>query len=1252
MKLIEFNESQSFLDPGLELVQALKNRIVFLDGAMGTMIQRYKLQEADYRGSRFQNLEKDQKGNNELLVLTQSHIIFEIHSQYLDAGADIIETDTFNATQIALADFGVSHLAFEINVEAAKIAKRAVVAHRARTGRPAWVAGSIGPMNRSASLSPDVSRPGYRNITFDQLVESYSEQIRGLIEGGVDLFLPETTFDTLNLKACIFALESVFEEKKQRWPVILSVTITDQSGRTLSGQTLDAFWWSVRHAQPLAVGINCALGAKEMRPYVEQLGRIADCYVACYPNAGLPNPLSDTGYDETPEHTAQLLKDFAQDGLVNIVGGCCGTTPNHIKAVVESVRSFSPRLIPSLDSALRLSGLEPLVVKEADSNFLMIGERTNVTGSALFSKLIKHNQFNEGLEVARQQVVSGANILDVNFDEGMLDSEKCMRDFLNLIASEPEISRIPIMVDSSKWSVIEAGLKCTQGKSVVNSISLKEGEEEFLRHARWIQRMGAAMIVMAFDEKGQATELSEKVRICKRAYDLLRKHLNIDPNDIIFDPNILTVGTGLDEHNNYANEFISAVAEIKKCCPGARVSGGVSNVSFSFRGNNKVREAMHSVFLYHAIKNGLDMAIVNAGMIEVYENIELELKTAVEDLILNRNPRATENLLAIAEKYKGVGGATQKVPDLKWRSLALQDRVVHSLVNGQDQFVEEDMKEALSAASSPLEIIEGPLMDGMKEVGRLFGEGKMFLPQVVKSARVMKKAVAVLEPQLMEASRNGISERTVKEKIILATVKGDVHDIGKNIVGVVLACNGYEVIDLGVMVSIEQIMKAIDQYQPQYIGLSGLITPSLEEMIYNLKEFQRRGVSIPVLIGGATTSKAHTAVKLDPHYKGWVAHIPDASLVVGSLGQYQSASDKQKFISEFKLEYKKVREYYLNSIQKLNDELLPFSEAQKLRAEIKYNDSIHTFNQDVIKKPLMGLRLETQITIQDLVPFIDWGPLFWSWDLKGTYPEILSHKKYGEEATRLMADAQKVLKELIRDFNNSPKAVWGIWSAYSSNEDIILDDPDNQRTEVFHFLRQQKKKSDGSACLSLADFVAPKQSQFEDVLGLFAVTMGKAIESYAEKIKISGDDYKSILIKSISDRLAEALAEKIHRDFRLALAIEQADTWTLKDLLNEKYQGIRPAPGYPACPDHYEKSKIWNWLKPDQNIELNLTESMAMSPASAVSGYLFASKEAKYFTVGPILKDQVLDYVQRSGRSLQEVEKWLSPILGYNTQKE
>lgn len=1226
-----------------KLADLIRQRLVILDGAMGTMIQRHSLTEADFRGERFVQHGCDLKGNSDVLSLTQPNIIADIHRQYFEAGADIVETNTFTATAIAQADYGLQSFTYEMNFQSARLAvdvRNDFVAKN--KGKVGFVAGSMGPTNRTLSLSPDVSRPEYRAVTFDEMAQAYSEQVRGLMDGGVDLLLPETTFDTLNLKAAIFAIEQVFEERRQRLPVILSVTITDQSGRTLSGQTLDAFWFSVKHARPLAVGINCALGAREMRPYVEQLSRIADCFTACYPNAGLPNPLSPTGYDEKPEDTGRLLQEFAQSGLVNIVGGCCGTTPEHIQAVARAVHGISPRKPAQLPVATRLAGLEPLVSPvDGTAPFLLIGERTNVTGSPKFAQMIREDRFSDALAVARSQVDNGANIVDINFDEGLLDSAACMTRFLNLIAAEPDIAKVPIMIDSSKWSVLEAGLKCIQGKAIVNSISLKEGEEEFLAHARTAQLFGAAVVVMAFDEKGQAASREDKVRVCQRAFKLLREKLDFDPTDIIFDPNILTVATGIDEHNAYAVNFIEAVSEIKSLCPGVRTSGGVSNISFSFRGNNFVREAMHSAFLYHAIQAGLDMAIVNAGMIEVYEEIPPVLLERVEDVLLNRRPDSTERLLEFAEQVKSEATrAAKSGAALEWRNSSVEERIAHALVKGIDEFIEEDTRQALVAYKIPLKVIEGPLMDGMKVVGELFGSGKMFLPQVVKSARVMKKAVAVLEP-VMEAEKQAQGALSKQGTMVIATVKGDVHDIGKNIVSVVMACNGYKVIDLGVMVTSDKILQAAKEHRADLVGLSGLITPSLDEMIHNAKEMERMGCRYPLLIGGATTSRTHTAVKIAPHYSGPTVHVGDASLVVGVCSQVLNEKSRPRFVQELESQQDEARKNFARRYEGQNQ--IPLAAARQRRRPWQMREA------DIQMPEALGEQVWTNVVLSDVVPFIDWSPLFWTWDLKGVYPKIFEHARYGQQAKDIFADAQKMLKLIVKENRFRPRTAFGLWSAQSDGDDVSVLDKTGKSIGKFHFLRQQNKKPEGEFNYSLADFVAPKESGVVDVIGAFVTTMGFEVEEFADEFKRKHDDYSAIMVKALGDRLAEALTEMLHLRVRQQFKFGRAENLTNEDLIAEKYRGIRPAPGYPACPDHTEKAEIWRLLNVKENLGVELTESYAMNPPSSVSGLYFMHPEAKYFMVGSIERDQVEDYARRKGMSAAEIEKWLAPNLGYRS---
>ncbi len=1227
-----------------EVLSLLKERIAVLDGAMGTMVQRYKLTEEDFRGSRFTDHAVDLKGNNDLLVLTRPEVIREIHIQYLEAGADIIETNTFSATRIAQADYHLEDLAYEINVAAARLAKEAVEeVCRRHPGRKAFVAGAIGPTNRTCSMSPDVNNPAYRAVTFDQLVDNYYEQVKGLVEGGADILLPETTFDTLNLKAAIFAIERFFDDSGFRLPVMLSVTITDASGRTLSGQTVEAFWYSVKHARPLSVGINCALGAKEMRPYIEELSRLAPCYISSYPNAGLPNPLSDTGYDEKPRDTAALVREFAESGFVNIVGGCCGTTPDHIRAIAEGVKGVKPRVRPPLSGESTYSGLEPLKLAQKGAPFLMVGERTNVTGSPKFAQLIKAGDFDTALSVARQQVENGANVIDINFDEGLLDSEASMTKFLNLIASEPDIAKVPIMIDSSKWSVIEAGLKCAQGKCIVNSISLKEGEEKFLEQAKLALRYGAAVIVMAFDEEGQAATKADKIRICQRAFRLLTEVVKMPPEDIIFDCNILTVATGMDEHNNYAVDFIEAVSEIKRLCPGARTSGGVSNISFSFRGNNVVREAMHSAFLFHAIRAGLDMGIVNAGMLEVYEEIPKDLLEMVEDVLLNRRSDATERLIDYAEQIKGQAKSGKSKEAETWRLGTVEERLAHALVKGITDFIDEDTEEARKKLPKPLDVIEGPLMDGMKIVGELFGAGKMFLPQVVKSARVMKKAVAYLMPFMEEEKRkNAMGGSSSQGKFVIATVKGDVHDIGKNIVSVVLACNNYEVIDLGVMVSCEKILEKAKEVGAHAIGMSGLITPSLDEMIHNAREMQRLGFEIPILIGGATTSKAHTAIKIAPHYEGVVTHVADASLVVNVLNDLLHPVRSESTKNALKIEQADIRVRHLG--QAKDQTMLSLKEAQSLKFTCDWQKA------DIIRPEHLGVKVFESIPLSSIVPYIDWSPFFWAWEMKALYPGVLEHKKWGAEAKALFKDAQAMIKTIINGKKFRARAVLGFWPAHSEGDDVTIYASETDLTPIhrFHFLRQQRRKDDDPRCFSLADFIAPKSSGRLDYFGGFAVTAGEEVEAFADEFQARGDDYSSILVKAIGDRFAEALAEMMHKKARENWRYGRHENLAPEDLVKEKYRGIRPAPGYPACPDHSEKEILWRALGVEKACGIKLTESMAMYPASSVSGFYFAHAESQYFRVGKIGEDQVKDYALRKGMTVKEVEKWLTPNLGYD----
>jgi 5-methyltetrahydrofolate--homocysteine methyltransferase len=1227
----------------LERIAAFKRllteRILILDGGMGTLIQRHGLTEADYRGERFKGWRCDLRGNSDILVLTRPDVIGSIHRAYLDAGADIIETNTFTANFPSQADYGTENLVAEINLEGARLARRVADEYAERTGEVRFVAGAIGPTNRTASLSPNVNDPAYRNIDFDQLVETYSIAARALIEGGVDLFLIETIFDTLNAKAAIYAVRQENEAAGIDIPIIISGTITDASGRTLSGQTTEAFWNSVRHAQPIAIGLNCALGARQLRPYIEELSRIADVYVSAYPNAGLPNAFGE--YDEAPCQTAELVREYATSGLVNIVGGCCGTTPDHIRHIREAVAGVPPRKPPKLEPRCRLAGLEPLNIGP-DSLFVNVGERTNVTGSAKFRRLIEADDYNAALEVARQQVANGAQVIDINMDEGMLDSEAAMVRFLNLIASEPDIARVPIMIDSSKWSVIEAGLKHIQGKGIVNSISLKEGEEAFLEQARKVRAYGAAVVVMAFDEQGQADTVERKVAICQRSYRLLTEKIGFPPEDIIFDPNIFAVATGIEEHNDYARAFIEATAEIKRTCAHAHVSGGVSNVSFSFRGNEPVREAMHSVFLYHAIKAGMTMGIVNAGQLAIYEEIPSELRERVEDVILNRRPDATERLLEIAERYKGEAGA-KKAEDLAWRSWPVEKRLEHALVKGIDEFIVEDTEEARQRYERPLQVIEGPLMDGMNVVGDLFGAGKMFLPQVVKSARVMKKAVAHLIPYIEQEKARGGASRS-NGKIVLATVKGDVHDIGKNIVGVVLQCNNFEVIDLGVMVPCERILETAEREGADMIGLSGLITPSLDEMVHIAREMQRRGLNKPLLIGGATTSPAHTSVRIDPEYEGPVVYVKDASRSVGICQQLVTPETRAEFIAKIKTEHAERREQHRGKRTKMPQ--LTLGQARANRFKIDWG----SYTPPVPR--MLGIRVFEDYSLEDLTRYIDWMPFFNAWEFRGTFPEILTDPNVGEEASNLYADARRMLKQIIRERWLTAKGVFGLFPANSVDDDDVEIYTDESRTQVLarlHFLRQQKGKPPGQSHDCLADFVAPKASGRRDYIGAFAVTAGIGIEAHLERFQQEHDDYSSILLKALADRLAEAFAERLHERVRREFwGYAPDERLTNEQLIKEEYRGIRPAPGYPACPDHTEKATLWQLLKPDENAQIHLTDSYAMYPTAAVSGWYFSHPDARYFAVGKIDLDQVRSYAARKRISLEEAQRWLAPNLGYD----
>ena len=1223
-----------------DLRQLLEQRIVYLDGAMGTMIQQHKLEEEDFRGDLFKAHDKELKGNNDLLCLTRPEIIKDIHSAYFEAGSDMVETNTFSGTSIAMADYSLEGIVHDLNVEAALLARAAAdEAMEKDPSRPRFVAGAIGPTNRTASLSPDVNDPSKRNVTFDELVTAYRNQAKALIEGGVDLLLPETTFDTLNLKAALFAIEDLFDEIGQRIPLILSVTITDASGRTLSGQTTEASWNSISHSKPLCVGLNCALGADAMRPYLQELSRNAECLVHCYPNAGLPNPLAPTGYDETPEDTANSLSVFAKEGLLNIAGGCCGTTPEHIHAIAEKLSEYPPRHAPEIEPALRLSGLEPFHLKGNDAPFLMIGERTNVTGSPRFRKLIEADDFEAALAVAKQQVENGANVIDVNFDAALLDGEACMTRFLNLVAGEPDIVRVPIMIDSSKWSVIEAGLKVTQGKCIVNSISLKEGEDSFRKQARLALRYGASVVVMAFDENGQAATLDDKIRICERAYKILVEEVGFPPEDIIFDPNVLTVATGISEHDSYGIDFIEAVREIKKRCPHARTSGGISNVSFSFRGNNAVREAMHTVFLYHARKAGLDMGIVNAGMLEVYDEIEPVLRERVEDVILNRRADASDQLLEHAEEVKDqASGKKSSGPDLSWRELSVTERLAHALVKGIGDYVEKDAEEARQQLGRPLEVIEGPLMDGMKIVGNLFGDGKMFLPQVVKSARVMKRAVTYLEPFMDAEKQAGASSK--RGTMIIATVKGDVHDIGKNIVAVVLACNNWEVEDLGVMVSCEKILQAAKDRNADIIGLSGLITPSLDEMASNAAEMKRQGFDIPLLIGGATTSKAHTAIKLAHHYDQPVVQVADASLVVNVCNELTNPEKKKDFVESLNKRQEELREKYATA-----------NGPKLLSLEVARSRKFSTdWSSERIEEPgenRLGVSVFEEVSLETVVEYFDWSPFFWSWELKGKFPDIFQKGNLGKEAQSLYDDGRKILDQIISEKRFQCRAAVGLWHANSIGDDVELYDGKSRGSTLatFRFLRRQQEILSKKTQYCLADYIAPKSSGITDYLGGFAVTAGSGVETFAKTFQDAGDDYSSIIVKALGDRFAEAMAEYMHHKIRCWWGFGDNENLDSEDRIAEKYQGIRPASGYPCQPDHTEKDTLWKILDAEQSTGVQLTESRAMNPGSSVCGLYFSNPKANYFNLGRINQDQVKDYAARKGWTVAEAEKWLRPNL-------
>ena len=1221
------------------LHQAIQQRILILDGGMGTMIQSYRLKEADYRGERFANYHMDIAGNNDLLCITQPGVIREIQRAYLDAGADILETNTFNSTRVSMADYEMEDLSHELNFAAAKLARELCDEVTAlNPAKPRFVAGVLGPTSRTCSISPDVNDPGARNVTFDQLVENYLESVDGLVKGGADLILIETIFDTLNAKAAVFAVKQYFDQIGFELPIMISGTITDASGRTLSGQTTEAFYNSLAHTQAFSMGLNCALGAKELRQYVQELSRVAECYVSAHPNAGLPNEFGE--YDQTPEEMVAIVEEFAASGFLNIIGGCCGTTPEHIKAIADAVAKYPPRAIPDIEPACRLSGLEPFNITK-DSLFVNVGERCNVTGSARFKRLVVEEDYATALEVALEQVENGAQVIDINMDEGMLDAEKAMVRFLNLIAGEPDIARVPIMVDSSKWEVIEAGLKCIQGKPIVNSISLKEGEEEFLHKAKLCMRYGAAVVVMAFDETGQADTQARKREICERSYRLLVDKLGFPPQDIIFDPNIFAVATGIDEHNNYAVDFIEATRWIRANLPHAGISGGVSNVSFSFRGNNPVREAIHSVFLYYAIKAGMNMGIVNAGQLAVYDDLPKELKDKVEDVILNRTANGTEALLEIAEKYRGDGSTGEKKEDLEWRSLPIAKRIEYALVKGVSTYIEADTEEARQFYPRPLDVIEGPLMDGMNVVGDLFGAGKMFLPQVVKSARVMKQSVAYLQP-FIEAEKTEASKPN--GKILMATVKGDVHDIGKNIVGVVLQCNNFQVVDLGVMVPCEKILDTAVRENCDIIGLSGLITPSLDEMVFVAREMERLGIDKPLMIGGATTSKAHTAVKIDPAFKlNQVVYVPDASRAVGVASTLLSDELRPTFVDNLKQEYVQVRER--NANRKPRGTVRTYPEAIDKGLKLDWD------HYTPPTPGFTGIKVFEDYDLNTLVDFIDWTPFFISWDLAGKYPKILDDEIVGEAARNLFDDAQKMLRKLIDEKLIRANGVIGFWPANTVNhDDIAVYDENGEQISTLHHIRQQhlKQGMESKPHFSLADFVAPKETGKSDYVGGFAVTAGIGAEELAKQYQNAGDDYNSIMVKALADRLAEAFAEHLHQRVRKEFwGYDREENLDNESLIKEQYKGIRPAPGYPACPDHTEKSTLFKLLDAEKNTGITLTEHFAMLPTAAVSGWYFSHPESVYFPTGKIEKDQVESLAERKGMSVQELERWLSPVLAY-----
>ncbi|WP_200951076.1 methionine synthase [Nocardioides sp. Root140] len=1229
-------------DATAELTRALGERILVIDGAMGTAIQRDRPDEAGYRGERFADWHIDLQGNNDLLTLTQPDIIAAIHREYLEAGADILETNTFNANAVSLGDYGMEDLAYELNFEAARLARQ-ICDDVATPDKPRYVAGALGPTTRTASISPDVNDPGARNVSYDQLVAAYRDATRGLLDGGADLIFIETIFDTLNAKAAIFAVETVFEEHGRRWPMIISGTITDASGRTLSGQVTEAFWNSVRHAQPLAVGLNCALGAKEMRPYIAEMSRLADTFVSCYPNAGLPNAFGE--YDESPDETAAVIEEFAASGLVNLVGGCCGTTPDHIAAIAGAVADKPVRAQVEVASAMRLSGLEPLTIDES-SLFVNVGERTNITGSARFRNLIKDGNYDAALAVAAQQVENGAQVIDVNMDEGMIDGVAAMDRFLKLVATEPDISRVPIMIDSSKWEVIEAGLKCVQGKPIVNSISMKEGEEKFRAEARLCRKYGAAVVVMAFDEDGQADNLERRIEICGRAYKILVEEVGFPAEDIIFDPNCFALATGIEEHANYGVDFIEATRWIKQNLPGAQISGGISNASFSFRGNNPVREAIHAVFLYHAIRAGLSMGIVNAGALVVYDEIDVELRERIEDVVLNRRPDAAERLLEIAEAHKGNGEAAEAKTE-EWRELPVDERITHALVKGLDAFVEEDTEELRALISErggrPIEVIEGPLMAGMNVVGDLFGAGKMFLPQVVKSARVMKKAVAYLIPFIEAEKQPGDVDRT-NGTIVMATVKGDVHDIGKNIVGVVLQCNNYEVIDMGVMVPAQKILDKAREVNADIIGLSGLITPSLDEMVNVAAEMKRQEFTIPLLIGGATTSRAHTAVKVDRQYDGPVVWVKDASRSVPTAAALLSDAQRPKLMADIKDDYDALRTRHA---AKQERPTVSLEKARANRTPIEWDGYVPPLPNEP------GIHVLSEYDLGELRDYIDWQPFFNAWEMKGKFPDILNSPSTGEEARKLYDDAQKMLDQVIEERWLTANAVFGLFPANAVGDDIEVyaDDTRADVQAVLRNLRQQGEHRAGVPNRSLGDYVAPKETGLADHVGAFAVTAGLGSTERIMKFKEDLDDYSAIMLEALADRLAEAFAERLHQRVRTEFwGHDAGETLSNEDLIAEKYHGIRPAPGYPACPEHTEKQTLWELLDVTANTGIELTESMAMWPGAAVSGWYFSHPQAQYFVVGRLQRDQVLDYARRKGWTQAEAERWLSSNLAYEPE--